>query len=242
MQKALTLLVLLGILPSPLVAQTSTVFEEKLSDGSHYWHRPTATPAESGIELGEWRLVELLVDGSLALVKVEQGVARPGDWSERQPARVAELRGKLEAWRRRSEAKLPETPDDGRIKLEARDAKIEGTKLQYEKAPQKDTLGFWVNVKDTASWSFQVKEAGTYRITVLVGCGKESGGSTVAVESGSGKVEFTVQETGHFQRFVPRVIGQLRLAAGTNTLVVRPLAKKGVAVMDLRRVTLERLR
>jgi hypothetical protein len=33
----------------------------------------------------------------------------------------------------------------------------------------------------------------------------------------------------------------LELAAGTNTLTVRPVKKKGAAVMDLRRVTLERV-
>ena len=75
----------------------------------------------------------------------------------------------------------------------------------------------------------------------LQGCGKGSGGSIVALEVGAARAEFTVEETGHFQRFVPREVGVLELAAGDNTLTVRPVKKKGAAVMDLRRVTLERV-
>ena len=48
-----------------------------------------------------------------------------------------------------------------------------------------------------------------------------------------------VEETGHFQRFVPRTIGTLTLDRGrTYTLTVRARTKPGPAVMDLRRVVL----
>ncbi len=127
------------------------------------------------------------------------------------------------------------------IFLEARDAQVKATKMKYEDLPQKDTLGFWVNVEDTASWTFKAPLAGKYRVTVLQGCGKGNGGSTVAVEAGASKCEFTVEETGHFQRFVPREVGQLELAAGDNTLTIRPLKKAKSAIMDLRRVILERM-
>ena len=127
------------------------------------------------------------------------------------------------------------------IFLEARDAKVKATKMKYEEPPQKDTLGFWVNAEDTASWTFQAPKAGTYRVTVLQGCGKGNGGSVVALDTQQGSCEFTVEETGHFQRFVPREIGKLKLVAGENTLTVRPVKKAKAAVMDLRRVILERV-
>ena len=127
------------------------------------------------------------------------------------------------------------------IFLEARDAKVKATKMKYEEPPQKDTLGFWVNAEDTASWIFQAPKAGTYRVTVLQGCGKGNGGSVVALDTKQGSCEFTVEETGHFQRFVPREVGKLTLVAGENTLTVRPVKKAKAAVMDLRRVILERV-
>jgi hypothetical protein len=66
----------------------------------------------------------------------------------------------------------------------------------------------------------------------------------LAIENGvhePSRLEFTVEETGHFQRFVPRDVGELALGAGQNRLIVRPIAKKATAVMDVRRITLERI-
>ena len=256
------------------------------------WHQPHymnqgGKPA-GAIREGDWKLIEQYEDGSLELYNLAKDPGERTDLAAAEPARVAALRGKLEAWRRSvGAAPLKPNPDFDRsrwercfvkfdatrvvalptseamrplmaewrqamddatragpnalIFLEARDAQVQAKKLKYEEPPQKDTLGFWVDAADTASWKFPVAQAGKYRVSVLQGCGKGSGGSTVALEAGAAKVEFTVEETGHFQRFVPREVGVLELAAGDNTLTVRPLKKKGAAVMDLRRVTLERV-
>ncbi|GBL43862.1 steryl-sulfatase [Verrucomicrobiota bacterium] len=152
----------------------------------------------------------------------------------------AAMRPLMAAWRQAMDDATQAGPN-ALIFLEARDAKVQAKKLRYEDPPQKDTLGFWVDPTDTAAWTFPVTKAGKYRVSVLQGCGKGSGGSTVALEAGTAKVEFTVEETGHFQRFIPREVGVLELPAGENTLTVRPIKKKGAAVMDLRRVTLERV-
>ena len=257
-----------------------------------YWHQPHymnqgGKPA-GVIREGDWKLVEQYEDGSLELYNLAKDPSEKTDLAAAEPARVAALRGKLEAWRRSvgaeptkanpnfdrarwencfvkfdatrvqalltSEAMRPGMADwrqamndatptgpNALIFLEARNAQVQAKKLKYEDPPQKDTLGFWVDPTDTASWTFQVAQPGKYRVSVLQGCGKGSGGSTVALEVGTSKAEFTVEETGHFQRFIPREVGVLDLTAGANTLTVRPLKKKGAAVMDLRRVTLERV-
>ncbi len=256
------------------------------------WHQPhylnQGGRPSGAIRDGDWKLIENYEDGSLELYNLKEDVAEATDVAAKQPAKVAELRGKLEAWRRKVGAKgmttnpqfnraawaacftaldvtkttpgasaaamtaglsawrqamdaLPAAGTNALIHLEARDAKVQAKKLKYEDPPQKDTLGFWVDPTDTASWTFRAAQAGKYRVSVLQGCGKGSGGSTVALEVGATKAEFTVEETGHFQRFIPREVGVLELAAGDNTLTIRPLKKKGAAVMDLRRVTLERV-
>ena len=268
------------------------LFGQKPLNRPLFWHQPHymnqgGKPAGVARE-GDWKLVEQYEDGSLELYNLAKDPSETTDLAASEPARVAALRGKLEAWRRgvgaepikanpnfrrslwedcfvktdvtklqalpTSEAMRPLLADwrkamndattegaNTLIFLEARDAKVAATKMKYEDLPQKDTLGFWVNAEDTASWTFQAPKAGTYRLTVLQGCGKGNGGSTVAVEAGASRCEFTVEETGHFQRFVPREVGKLTLVAGENTLVVRPLKKAKAAVMDLRRVILERL-
>ena len=237
---------------------------------------------------GDWKLIEQYEDGSLELYNLAQDPSETTDLAAAEPARVAALRGKLEAWRRSvgaepikananfgralwedcfvkmdvtqlkalptSEAMRPLLADwrkamndattegsNSLIFLEARDAKVKATKMKYEDLPHKDTLGFWVNAEDTASWTFQAPKAGIYRVTVLQGCGKGNGGSVVSLDTHQGSCEFTVEETGHFQRFVPREVGKLTLVAGANTLTVRPVKKAKAAVMDLRRVILERV-
>ena len=257
-----------------------------------FWHQPhymnQGGRPGGAMREGDWKLIEQYEDGRLELYDLAKDPGETTDLAAAEPARVAAMRGKLEAWRRRvgatpskanpnfdralwddcfvktdtsklqalptSEAMRPllanwhkamqNTATDGTnalIFLEARDAKVKAVKMKYEDLPQKDTLGFWVNAEDTASWTFTAPLAGKYRVTVLQGCGKGNGGSTVAIEAGASRCEFTVEETGHFQRFVPREIGQVELAAGDNTLTVRPLKKAKAAVMDLRRVILERI-
>ena len=257
-----------------------------------FWHQPHymnqgGKPA-GVVREGDWKLIEQYEDGSLELYNIAKDPSETTDLAAAEPARVAALRGKLEAWRRSvgaetlkanpnfsrplwedcfvktdvtqlkalptSEAMRPLLADwrkamndataegaNSLIFLEARDAQVKATKMKYEEPPQKDTLGFWVNAADTASWTFQAPKAGTYRVTVLQGCGKGNGGSVVALDTQQGSCEFTVEETGHFQRFVPREVGKLKLVAGENTLTVRPVKKAKAAVMDLRRVILERV-
>jgi arylsulfatase A-like enzyme len=268
------------------------LFEQKPLNRPLFWHQPHymnqgGKPAGVARE-GEWKLIEQYEDGSLELYNLAKDPSETTDLAAAEPARVAALRGKLEAWRRSvgaepikananfgralwedcfvktdvsklqalptSEAMRPLLADwrkamndattegaNSLIFLEARDAQVKATKMKYEEPPQKDTLGFWVNAEDTASWTFQATKAGTYRVTVLQGCGKGNGGSVVALDTKQGSCEFTVEETGHFQRFVPREVGKLTLVAGENTLTVRPVKKAKAAVMDLRRVILERV-
>ena len=264
-------------------------------DRPFFWHQPHYTnqggrPA-GAIRLGDWKLVEHFEDGRLELFHTGDDVGEATDRSAAEPGRVADLRGRLEAWRRSvsaqemtanprfdpaawqaSQAEIdvsrlpaaataaemvaplaawrkamddddagPPATRNGFIRLLARDATVSGEKLCYEPQPEKDTLGYWVNAADRAWWDFRLNEPGRYRVTVLQGCGAGQGGSTVELNTGVAGLEFTVEETGHFQRFVPRDVGTLDLPAGNVRLVVTPLEKKAAAVMDLRSVTLERV-
>jgi len=127
---------------------------------------------------------------------------------------------------------------DGVILLHARDVTIHGTTVRYEPQPNKNTIGYWTKKEDWVSWDFVVERAGKFEVIALQGCGKGSGGAEVEFIVGEQKLKMTVQDTGHFQNFVERNIGQVELKKGANGLEVRPLTKPGVAVMDLRSVTL----
>lgn len=127
----------------------------------------------------------------------------------------------------------------GRIVLHASTAQVQGKKLQYEPLEKKNTLGFWVDAADNASWSFEVSRPGRFEVHVWQGCGKDSGGSEVEISTGVQRARFTVEDTGHFQNFKERQVGILSFEkAGPQKLEVRALSKPGAAVMDLRQVVL----
>jgi hypothetical protein len=130
------------------------------------------------------------------------------------------------------------TPADGDIRLHALDARVHGEHLRYEPEPHKNVLGYWTDVADWANWEFEVTSPGRYEVEVQQGCGPGSDGADVAVIIGDQTLQFTVQDTGHFQQMILLTIGEVKLTVGKHTLAVRPQAKPGAAVMDLRRVVL----
>jgi hypothetical protein len=116
---------------------------------------------------------------------------------------------------------------------------IHGQQVRYEPQPFKNTIGYWTRVEDWVSWDCEITKPGLFSVEVLQGCGKGSGDSEVEVTVGDQVLKFTVKDTGHFQNFVARDIGRFTLATpGRYTLAVKPKTKPGMAVMDLRQVTL----
>jgi hypothetical protein len=130
-------------------------------------------------------------------------------------------------------------PQEGPIILHASEAAVHGATVRYEPQPHKNTIGFWTKVEDWVSWDFQVPTPGAFLVEILQGCGKGSGGSAVEFVVGAQMLSVTVEETGGFQNFVSRHIGQFTFdKPGRYTLSVKPRTKPGLAVMDLRAVTL----
>ncbi len=127
---------------------------------------------------------------------------------------------------------------DGVILLHAKDVTIHGKTVRYEPQPTKNTIGYWTKMEDWVSWEFLVDRPGKFDLIAFQGCGKGSGGAEVEFVVDDRKLKMTVQDTGHFQNFIERNIGQVELKKGPHRLEVRPLTRPGVAVMDLRWVSL----
>lgn len=135
-------------------------------------------------------------------------------------------------------APLVEAGKDGTVTLAAHDAQPHGRLLRYEPQPHKNTVGYWADEKDWVGWRFKAK-AGRYRVLLLQGCGKGQGGSSIQVSVGGQKLDFTVEDTGHFQNFVERPAGSIALEKdGESALEIRALKKAKAAVMDVRQVRL----
>lgn len=130
---------------------------------------------------------------------------------------------------------------DGVLSLPASAATTHSTRMRYEAAPHKNCLGYWTNPKDWASWEFPAPPAGPYDIEVWQGCGRDQGGSEIEVTLAGQAFLHRVEETGHFQNFIPRRIGRATLTGSSNmTLALRPQTKAASAIMDVQRFDLYR--
>ncbi len=230
---------------------------ERLAPRSIFWHYPHYANQGSrpggAVRHGDYKLIEYYEDGRRELFNIKKDRSESRNLAREQPEIVTKLAAELDTWRKDVGAKMP-TPNanyqpnpqakNGTITLPARTALVTGTMLRYEPLPHKNTLGFWVNTGDTASFDFTVAQPGTFTVEVLQGCGKGSGGADVQLildePAGGAEVTFTVKDTGGFQNFERREIGTLKIEkAGRHTLRVIPKTKPGAAVMDLRQIVLK---
>ena len=225
----------------------------KLGRESLCWHYPHYHPGGAtpyaAIRAGDWKLIQYYEDGRHELFNLAADPGEQQDLAAAQPERVMELAKKLFDWQGKVGAQWPmynpaHEPQplaqnaDGSVLLHSRSAAVHGSVLRYEPMPFKNTLGWWGRAEDWPSWGFTLTQGGTFEIELLQGCGWGHGGSDVNVEIGDLKVPFVVEETGHFQNFVPRRLGRVTLAAGPHSLALKPQRKQGGAVMDVRQLRL----
>jgi hypothetical protein len=219
-----------------------------------FWHYPHYSnqggKPGGAVRSGDWKLIEHYESGYLELFNLAEDGAETTNRAGAFPDRANAMAKQLADWRRSVGAQGMTTNaayrvvpiaqrEDGAVVLDAHRVTIHGTTVRYEPPAHKNTIGYWVKPTDWVSWDFTVRQPGTYSVEVLQGCGKGSGGSDVNVVVDGQVLSFVVQDTGHFQNFIPRTLGTIQLkAAGRYSLEVRPQKKPGVAVMDLRQVVL----
>lgn len=222
-------------------------------DDALYWHYPhyanQGSKPGGAIRAGDYKLIEYYEDGRRELFDVRNDPSENRNQVNEKKLIADNLHGRLDAWRKSVGARMPtinpdykpNPPDkNGTITLHARTASVHGTMLRFEPLPHKNTLGFWVNKDDYASFELTVEKPGSFSVEVLQGCGKGSGGSEVEIEGPTNSLTFTVKETGGFQNFEARGVGTLKFTeAGRAKLIVRAKMKPGAAVMDLRQIVLK---
>jgi arylsulfatase A-like enzyme len=236
-----------GVDLTPVLRGTGKPAREAL-----YWHYPHYSnqggKPGGAVREGDLKLVEFYEDGRRELFDLKADPGEHRNLAAARPGDVKRLAGRLAAWRKAVGARMPTAnpryrpnpPDkEGAITLPARLARVHGTQLRYEPLPHKNTLGYWFEPADRASWEFTATAAGTYRVEVLQGCGGGQGGSTVEVEAAGQVLAFVVDDTGGFQKFKARHVGRVKLdKPGRYTLTIRVRKKAKAAVMDVRQVVL----
>jgi hypothetical protein len=133
--------------------------------------------------------------------------------------------------------------EDGRIlALPATQASVHGPSLTFERRYLH--LGTWKHVQDQAIWSFHCAQPGRYRVVVDFSCDRRSSGNTLALQIVGQKepLLFEVPPTRNWNAFQESNAGILEIdRAGEHELVARSHGPIRNLLMDLRRITLERL-
>lgn len=241
-----------GVDLTPLLRQDGA----ELTPRSLFWHYPHYHPGGArpyaAIRSGPWKLVQSYETGEHELFDLSADPSEARNLAGDHPERVLGLARELFAWQGKVGAQWPmpnpawtpaslRAPETGPVVLHARDAKVHGTVLRYEPQPFKNTLGWWSNPADWVEWRVDLARGGRYRVDFVQGCGTGSGGSEVEFQVGAHRFVTQVVETGGFQNFQRRTLGEAALEAGPLTVTVRPIRKPGVAVMDLPEMRLEPL-
>ena len=96
-----------GLSTVPLLKQAGTLEREAI-----YWHYPHyhITLPGGAIRAGDWKLIEYFEDGRLELYNLKDDLSETTDLAAKLPGKAAELRAKLDAWRRAVGAQMP-TPN-----------------------------------------------------------------------------------------------------------------------------------
>ena len=129
---------------------------------------------------------------------------------------------------------------DRTVVLESANCTVHGVSLRYEPQPHKNTIGYWSNASDWASWDFDLKIPGRFRVVLRQGCGSGHGGSKAKISVGTSAIEFMVIETGGFQTWLDRDLGTIVIdTPGRYSLDLRALSKVSGAVMDCQSIKLE---
>lgn len=237
-----------GVTLAPLLKGTGAPAARPL-----FWHYPHYSnqggKPGGAIREGDFKLIEFYETGRVELFDLKSGENRNLAEDPMHTARVKSMVSKLDTWRIKTGAQMMQpnpayrpSPQaaDGSITMLGKHADVHGAMLRFEPLPHKNTLGFWVNPNDWASWDFEVVKPGKFTMEITYGCGNGSGGSEVEFAVGAQKLTFKVEQTGGFQAFVKRDLGELTFdQPGRYTLTVKPKSKPGPAVMDLPRVVLK---
>ena len=237
-----------GVALAALLKQTGAPAARPL-----FWHYPHYSnqggKPGGAIRDGDFKLIEFYETGRVELFDLKSGENRNLAEDPAHASRMKAMVSKLDTWRIKTGAQMMQpnpsyrpSPQaaDGTITMLGKHADVFGPMLRFEPLPHKNTLGFWVNPSDWASWEFEVLKPGKFTMEITYGCGNGSGGSEVEFAVGPQKLLFKVEQTGGFQAFVKRDIGEMTFdRPGRYTLTVKPKSKPGPAVMDLPQVVLK---
>jgi hypothetical protein len=131
---------------------------------------------------------------------------------------------------------------DGTLTLKAADAELLGKtiKLETKVAGAPVNIGYWWDAKEYVQWQVSFSKPGTFEIVMEYACAPESKGSTYQVTIGDEKLVVVTTATKGWADFATATVGRIKVAkSGPTTVLVKPIKKEGVSMLNLRTLTLK---
>ena len=130
---------------------------------------------------------------------------------------------------------------DGSVLLHAATADTHGKNIRFEKEHiEKGNIGHWTDPKAWVSWEQVVLKPGKYDVALRYACEKGSEGSSFVIAAGDRKIEGKIAEqTGSWDAYKTVRLGQIQIDRQADyTITLKPTAKPGLAVMNLKSIEL----
>ena len=113
-------------------------------------------------------------------------------------------------------------------------------KLETKVAGAEPNIGYWWNPKEYVQWPVAITKPGTFEVVVEYACAPESNGSVYQLIIGDEKLEVVTTATKDWADFVTATVGRIQVRkSGPATVLVKPVKQEGVAMLNLRTVTLK---
>ncbi|HTN74331.1 MAG TPA: PVC-type heme-binding CxxCH protein, partial [Pirellulaceae bacterium] len=138
-----------------------------------------------------------------------------------------------------NDPQLVKASADGVLELSASTARIYGPKLVFE--PKYLNLGYWLTEQDQAVWSVEIKQAGSYRVTLEYACQASAAGDKFQLRIGEQVVSGVAASTGTWDDYKQQEAEIVRLKPGEFDVQLRSTGAVREALFDLRKVTLKRV-
>ncbi|HNR99327.1 MAG TPA: DUF1080 domain-containing protein [Planctomycetota bacterium] len=126
--------------------------------------------------------------------------------------------------------------------LKAAEAEIHGGGAVYEDGANRDCIGVWTSAQAWVSWDVMIKTPGTFEVKIAQSMAGIPGG-TYNVIVGDQALKGTVKDTHDWARFEAIALGRVTIAKpGAYTVAFKPIKLVGTYLINLRSVTLTRVR
>jgi arylsulfatase A len=133
-------------------------------------------------------------------------------------------------------------PAENPVAIQPSWAKWEGENIQYTfDGYDWDSIDGWKVPGEYAEWNLDVRQAGTYEVTIAYGCSPVRMGGKLRVSAGNAALEFDVAPTGNGEVFVRKTIGILELPGGSVNLKAEVAEIAGDELMRLNQIWLRRV-